>query len=228
MKKMNQITIREFDERYYELDGQYYPSVTYVLDVAYPTAKELIKWVGDVGNEEAERRKNEAADSGSIIHDAIDRLLTGQTIPTMNLNLKEKRCIAAFLDWWETEQPQTISNEYQCLNKRMRYAGTVDWKGRIKSDNYENVWIIDWKSSKSIHQQQKVQVSAYMLADKQATHGAILHLGNTTKKRWTFSPVKYDECIEQFKAAKQMFDLLVKKQSPTIEEYPEFFQLPIL
>lgn len=225
MNDIKQITIREFDERFYELNGVFKPSVTFIQNVGLPTPIELVKWIAEKGWEESQRIKEEAGGRGSEAHDAIDRMLRGEKIITAIMSLKVKRSIKAFIDWYTLEKPQIICNEYKVWAQD--YAGTVDLKCRILSDNYQKVWLIDYKTSKTIHENHKSQVVAYMKADPEVTDSALLHLGNTTKKRYSFLPIdKTEKYWEIFCSAKKMFQLLKPDAKPTIEEYPEYFELP--
>lgn len=224
LTKIKQITIKEFDERFYELEGVFKPSVTFILGVAMPSSPHLTKWIAETGYEEAEAIKNKAGDEGSQVHNAIDRMLRGEIIPTLELSLKVKRSIQAFIDWYAEENPEIIDNEYIIWGPD--YAGTVDLLCKIKSDNYKDVWLIDYKSSKSIHDAHKAQVEAYKHADLRATKGAILHLGNTTKKGFTFSEIKESEKYwNMFETAKKMFQILRPNARPTEEKFPLNFML---
>lgn len=224
MSEIKQITIKEFDERFYELDGIYKPSVTYIQQVGLPTPYELIKWIGETGWEQSKKLKEEAGGRGTESHDSIDRILKGEKVPTLLLDLRVKRSIQSFLDWYALEKPQIISHEY--IIWADDYAGTVDLKCRIASDDYKNVWLIDYKTSKSLHENHKSQVVAYMKADHEVTHGALLHLGNTTQKRFTFSPIKdVEKYWKIFCAGKNMFQLKYPDAKPTIEAYPLEFML---
>ena len=119
MSKIKQLTSIDFDERFYEKNGKFAPSVTYLLGCVYPSNKGLMRWVGEVGNERAEQIKNEAGDDGSFVHQAIEQLLLGKKISTELIMtkfnrrraLKVKRCIKAFLDWHAKYKPETISTE---------------------------------------------------------------------------------------------------------------------
>jgi len=227
-RKINRITIKEFDERFYELDGVYKPSVTYILGVGMPASPHLIEWIAKVGLEQAEQIKTKAGDEGSFVHDCIDRLLKGDTLPSFEMDLKSKRCLQAFVDWFVYEKPQVISHEYIIWGKD--YAGTVDFKCRLKSDDYKKVWLIDHKTSKSIHENHKAQLMAYKKADPEVDRVALLHLGNTTKKRYSFCEIRPSDELKywhMFQCAKKMFQIMKPDAKPTIEEYPEFFKLDL-
>lgn len=215
------------DSRFYidQITGEFRPSVTYIQSVGYPTPLHLQKWKADLGWEEAEEAKNKAGDTGSVIHQSIERLIKGEKVETRFMKLKEKRSIQAFIDWYCEEQPEIVRFEYKIWADT--YAGTVDLLCRIKSDGYKETWLIDYKSG-GIYDTGKSQIMAYKKADPDATRCAILQLGNTTKKRYTFSEVKTSEEDYYwllFLQCQAFYNLLRPNDQPA-EGYPEVFELP--
>ena len=67
------------------------PSVTTILDFAYPKSKFLIDWQIEKGKEESERIKNEAADSGTLVHDACEQLIKGYKLESSRFGDKEAK-----------------------------------------------------------------------------------------------------------------------------------------
>ena len=226
---LEQITIPEKSERYYldHKSGIYYPSVSFVLSVGYPSDPYLTDWIASVGKEESDKRLKEAGAKGSRVHDYIDRLIKGEHISSEHLGFSEKKCLAAFLEWYSEEEPEFIECEYQIWNKKKKYAGTVDGLCRLKSDDYQSVWLIDYKTSKSLHDKHRAQIAAYVMAEKRAERGALLHLGNSTRKGYTFSEVDVEEFWERFDLSLQMFYKL-KPDQPKIPSYPSVFSVESL
>ena len=60
--------ISYFSEHWYQLDNEYYPSVTTILSII--DKPELRKWVGELGSREANFQMHEAQDKGKRIHHA--------------------------------------------------------------------------------------------------------------------------------------------------------------
>lgn len=230
---MKQIT--QDTGRFYEKDGTFYPSVTTILGLAYPKGDFLFEWAATVGKDEADRIKKEAGEEGSAVHQAIESLLYGNSIPTYGLSAKQKKCLAAFIAWWEIEQPIPISTEYQINHeiesiiypgRILRYAGSVDFKCRIKSDNYEHVYIIDFKTSKSVHDNYHAQIRAYIEADPEAERGAVLHLGNGTRAGWSFIETPLESSWRRFVLSLEFFFELNPNAGPRDEVvYPKVFKL---
>lgn len=247
----------EYDERFYmkELDDScvYNPSVTYMIGCAYPTEYGLVQWRGDVGNKRADEILEETGDDGSFVHECIEGILNGESIQSELINmkykpkrtLKIKRCLKAFLDWHKEHMPETISAEsiiwVDPINIHEKYehegdvedcekckeingfAGTLDFLCEINGEKY----LIDFKTSKAIRPTHKIQVCAYGLAHE-VDHVALLHLGNTTKKRYSFNVLKPEDRLKytkQFFQVNRLFKTLYPNAKPNLETFPETFTL---
>lgn len=228
--EIKRIDIKEFDERFYQKGELFAPSVTYILDCVYPKSYGLIDWIGDVGNKRAEEIKMESADDGSFIHECIEKLLKGFKISNDEISLKYnshkrslkvKRCLKAFLDWHSEYKPEVIETEHTIWNDEYLYAGTLDLKCLINGEK----WIVDFKTSNSVHDNHKVQIAAYQHADGDNAKCGILHLGNTTKKRYSFLEVDHERFFDQFLIANQMFKTLYPNAKPNDEVFPEYFEI---
>lgn len=68
------------DQRHYDIETQKLPSVTTILSATMPSGKKekLQEWKERVGNEEAERVKNEAANRGTAMHTIVEKYLSGE------------------------------------------------------------------------------------------------------------------------------------------------------
>ena len=225
-----------FDERYYRWTSKtgeemYLPSVTYILGSAYPQDFGLTQWRGDVGNKRAEEILEETAADGSYTHAAIERILKGDKVERGEIegqfsprrSLKIMRCLKAFLNWHEEVKPTVLSTEYFVKNLDDKYAGTVDLKCKIGDETY----IVDFKTSKSIHASHKAQICAYGKADP-VDHVAILHLGNTTKKKYSFLVLDTEErqqYVNEFEQTNKLFQTLNPLAAPNSETFPDSFSL---
>lgn len=232
---IEQINSYEFDERFYQQvvnkKMEYRPSVTYKLHAAAPTEYGLIHWRGDVGNKRADEIMEEASALGSFVHDCIDKMINGEKISSDAFRtqfkpkhaLKGLRCMQAFMDWEKEYKPKFLKNEYIVWNDEYNFAGTVDLRCQIGEETY----LIDFKTSKSLSAAHKVQIAAYGMADP-ADKLALLQLGNTTKKRYTFSvlkPADVEKYTEQFKATSDLFEVMYPNAAPSQETFPEYFKL---
>ena len=235
---IEQINSYEFDERFYRRvrDGveEFVPSVTYVLSSTYPMGPGLAMWRGTVGNEQADLIIERALEDGSYVHNAIADMWDGGEVSGDDIvstfkpkrSLKVKRSLQAFLDWYDEFRPEHLDHEYITWNEGYGYAGTVDLKCKIDGEEF----LIDFKTSKSIGGKERSQIAAYGLADSNPDiHLALLQLGNTTKKRYTFSVLSKEDIEkyrEQFLTALKMFKLLNPNAHPNNEIFPDVFKLP--
>ena len=227
---IEQINNYIFDERFYTkmIDGEriYQPSVTYVLGEAYPMGYGLMQWKGDVGNKRAQEIMEEAGAEGTYVHNAIEELITGHTVETAEINerfkpksaLKIHRCLKAFLDWWAEVKPEIIAHEFAVWDGR-GFAGTVDLHCKIGDEE----WIVDYKTSNSIQDKHRVQVAAYGAA-LNVNNRALLHLGNKTKKRWSFLAAQ-DKHEQQWWDTLKLFQTLNPNAKPSSETFPDEYKL---
>ena len=232
MKNIKKIDSYVFDERFYQSineEGEriYQPSVTHILSL-YPKFG-LSEWRGDVGNKRADEILDETSTLGSYVHESIEHILKGEKIAQNDIQLKFKpkpalkvyRCLAAFLEWFEEYKPEVLSTEYIVWGDG--YAGTIDLKCIINDE----IYIVDFKTSKALYEAHKVQICAYGLVGK-VDKVALLHLGNTTKKKWSFNVLKDDDrekFTNQFHSVHNLFKTLKPDAKPSEEVFPEYFTL---
>ena len=112
------------------------------------------------------------------------------------------------------------------VNAEQGYAGTVDLKCRIKSDSYENVWIIDFKTSANIWTEYELQVSAYRHADAECQRTGILQVGyKRNKAHYKFTEV--EDKFDLFLTAQKIWKNENDNVTPSQKDYPLSLQLTI-
>jgi hypothetical protein len=149
------------------------------------------------------------------------------------LTEREGKCLIGFENFWADMKPYTVGNELTVANyKKLRdgsydgYAGTLDWIGYLmnpKTKQYE-LWIIDWKTSKSPSKTNSLQIVSYLKAFeftfKKKLKGVrlgVAYFGNTTKKKYTLSEVKdYDKFWKAFQLTKKLWDFVNPKKMPSV------------
>lgn len=184
-------------------------SVTTILDVAHKPA--LQAWRDTVGPEEADRYMRERADIGSTVHARIeDIILTGGCDPQDSEEVSQ--LTDGFFRWREKAAPSTVATELFVYSTRHGYAGSADYICEIDGEP----WIIDFKTSKSLHDSMGLQLAAYRQAYQEMTgiraRTAILKLTTKTQKGWQFK--EYNEPIKPFLGLKAFFDWEMKKNPP--------------
>lgn len=179
------------DQHYYYVDEKFTPAVTTILSETLPMSLGLKNWIGDVGNEKAQMKMEKAAERGTAIHEACEKLILGEEI---NLEKdfperQDKKVLVGFINWFVDYQPKPLKNlkpEYIVASK-LGFAGTVDYPCMINNLPY----VVDFKTSKSVsYDSYKLQLVAYKHAIYEMTgiecRMGILHLTPMTKKGYSF------------------------------------------
>lgn len=166
--------------RFYEIDGEQYPSVTTVLQIIRREALE--RWRGDLGNVEADRQMKGAADIGTGVHRACEIWNKGGTPDVTSALMPMYK---AYQDWFLNTVDLTIEpfTEMVVYSKRYRYAGTLDLCTKIKGDTSRSV--IDLKTSKAFWPAMALQLAAY--------REALIDMGHEVNRRLT---IRVDKLIE--------------------------------
>jgi hypothetical protein len=152
------------DSRFYRRDDKYYPSVTSILNY-FPKNQFFHSWLKDVGHN-ADIIASKAANEGTQVHTAIDRFLNGDEITWIdeygkaNYSLDVWKMILKFADFWNTHKPELISTEYHVFSDIHEYAGTADLIVMLGGKR----WLLDIKTSNSLHTSYGLQLSAYAMA----------------------------------------------------------------
>ena len=152
------------DNRYYSRNNKYYPSVTSILQYM-PKGKFFETWLKDVGHN-ADIIARKAADEGTQVHDAIERYLTGEKIVWVDENGYSKysldvwKMILKFHEFWTIHKPTLIESEIHLFSDIYTYAGTCDLVVEIDGKR----WLLDIKTSNSLHTSYDLQLAAYAQA----------------------------------------------------------------
>jgi len=172
--------------RWYQTpEGAWVPSVTNILG-CYPKGQGFDRWQAEQGGYvEAIAKRDAAGARGTLVHDAIAALIAGETVQLPeDTDPKAGKFIEGFINWWQEFQPKVIASEIFLVGDG--YAGTCDLIFHLRGEN----WIIDYKTSSSVHTSHHLQTAAYataavMMDIVPVVHRrAILHLKTTTKKGW--------------------------------------------
>lgn len=156
--------VNVLDSRFYKRNDKYYPSVTSVLNY-FPKNQFFHNWLKDVGHN-ADIIASKAASEGTQVHNAIDRFLNGEEINWLDVNgraeysLEVWKMILKFADFWNTYKPELITSEYHLFSDIHEYAGTTDIIVRLNNQ----IWLLDIKTSNSLHTSYDLQLAAYAVA----------------------------------------------------------------
>jgi hypothetical protein len=224
------------DSRFYRREGNYYPSVTSVLNY-FPKNQFFHAWLKDVGHN-SEIIANKAAGEGTQVHQAVDAFLNGQEITWIDeygnakYNLDVWRMILKFADFWNTHKPELIATEYHLFSDEHKYAGTADLVVRM----FDNIWLLDLKTSNSLHTSYDLQLAAYATAwnethDEKVTHTGILWVKANTRsegkgdkiqgKGWELKFVNdIEKNFKMFKNIYEIYSLENPNFKPVTETLP--------
>jgi len=222
------------DARYYKRNGEYYPSITYVLS-CYPKGKFFQDWLKKVGYS-ADWIVKKAADEGTQVHEMCEDYLNGKElnflehgIPMYDPNVWQM--FLRFVDWWETYKPTLLETEVHLFSDKIKVAGTCDLVCEIEGE----VWVIDFKTSNNLQTIYELQTAIYAECykecfNKMADRQGILWLksskrgpkeGKMQGKGWEMFESKrtHEENLDIFKTVKKLFDLENPKHSPIFTEF---------
>jgi hypothetical protein len=160
----NSKRVSVLDNRFYTRFDEYYPSVTNILQFM-PKGKFFETWLKDVGHN-ADLIARKAADEGTQVHDAIEKYVAGEKITWLNdegysnYSLDVWKLILKFHEFWSIYKPTLLASEIHLFSDKYKYAGTCDLVVEIEGVR----WLLDIKTSKSIHTAMDLQLAAYAQA----------------------------------------------------------------
>ena len=231
------------DKRVYKRDeGVYYPSVTSVLSYM-PKNKFFESWMKDVGHN-ADLIMRKAGEEGTQTHNAIEDLLDGKEVEWMddygNAKYSELvwSMILKFKEFWEIAKPELISKEEFTYSDEHKYAGTSDALVKINDE----IWLIDFKTSNSLHKSYDLQLAAYakaieevkgikvdrtgILWFKSAKRGPGRKEGEFQGKGWELKAIdEVDTNFELFKLIYKLYELENPTTAPIYTSYPTSIKL---
>lgn len=124
-------------------------------------------------------KRDDAGDRGTAIHLAAEALARGHEIPDLE-NEDELDCAIAVEAFLKKRGSKILGTEITVFNPAVGYAGTFDlWE----MDTEGMLWLLDWKSSKSVYAEHAVQLAAYRHAEFAVVQRK--DAGNGKEEKWT-------------------------------------------
>lgn len=117
-------------QRFYTIDNQRFPSVTTVLGVI--KSFELEHWRGELGNVEADRIAEQAAEVGRTVHYLCYLYNTGQSFTIPDGIVGE--LFSAYRGWFAGNINRVVFAEKVVVSRKYGYAGTADLVAIVKGD----------------------------------------------------------------------------------------------
>ena len=227
------------DSRYYRRNGDYYPSITYVLG-SYPKGKFFEDWLKKVGYA-SEHIVRKAANQGTETHEMIEEFLNGEELNFLSPSGNPQydplvwQMFLRFVDFWEEYNPKLIETEVHLFSDEIKVAGTCDMVCEIEIDGKTELWIIDFKTSNHLQTTYDLQTAIYGKCyeecyGKKADRYGVLWLksskrkaaaGKIQGKNWEMYESKrtQEENVDIFMTVKRLFDLENPKHSPIFTEF---------
>lgn len=241
MEKTKQIVTDSSEHWYPSLKkkGVYYPSVTTLLSV-FPKGVGFNMYLTAQSSWEASQEAlSVAANRGTRIHKACDRLEDGEELHIDEFPQEEWLRIWGFVKWKEEYKPELIYKEIGMVSDKYKTGGTIDRVYKIDG----RMVLLDIKTGKSNYDNYFAQTSAYatllgdpktMFYDKSVKHVAIqdtsiLRLHHVLKNFYNYSIRDKEEWKNDFKSFRSCQNiwnyLNPDKKSPKILEVPESLKL---
>ena len=217
------------DSRYYRRNGEYYPSITYVLQY-YPKGKYFEDWLKQVGFS-ADHIVRKASEEGTQVHEMIENYLNGKELNFLDehdnprYNPDVWQMFIKFVDWWEEYKPTLIEAEVHLFSDKYKVAGTCDLVCELNGE----LWIIDFKTSNHLQTTYDLQTAVYAQCfeecfGKKVDRTGILWLksskrgpakGKMQGKGWEMyeSSRSKEENLDIFQTVKRLFD--IENPNPT-------------
>jgi hypothetical protein len=218
------------DSRYYRRNGEYYPSITYVLQY-YPKGKYFEDWLKQVGFS-ADHIVRKASEEGTQVHNMIENYLNGKELTFLDeydnprYNPDVWQMFIKFVDWWEEYKPTLIEAEVHLFSDKYKVAGTCDLVCELNGE----LWVIDFKTSNHLQTTYDLQTAVYAQCfeecfGKKVDRTGILWLksskrgpakGKMQGKGWEMyeSSRSKEENLDIFQTVKLLFDLENQNPSP--------------
>jgi hypothetical protein len=123
-----------------------------------------------------------ATDIGHIAHKYLEEYIKARianvdflSLPDLPEHPKARNCVVAALKWFDTHNVQFEQSECHVYSREYNYAGTLDWKGTFEGCGKPECCgftgrvrtLGDFKSSKRIYDEYRVQLAAYKWADEE-------------------------------------------------------------
>ena len=156
---MTVATITRSDDHRYTVGDRQFPGVTTIIGSVIRKPG-LERWMGNVGNAEAKRVREEAADHGTLVHALASLVVQGvPSIPMGGEDAPAQAQLDAFTDWYEQFVAEVYAVELMVAHPGYQYAGQLDFLLRLK--RHKAPTLIDVKSGKAVYAEHRYQTSAY-------------------------------------------------------------------
>ena len=222
------------DGRYYQRNGEYYPSVTYVLS-HYPKGKFFEDWLKKVGYS-ADYIVKRASEEGTQVHEMIEDYLNGKELSFLEHGIPMYapnvwQMFLRFVDFWEEYKPTLIEAEIHLFSDELKVAGTCDMVCEINGE----LWVIDFKTSNHLQTTYDLQTAMYAKCfeerfGKKVDRTGVLWLKSSKRgpkkdkiqgKGWEMYESKrtQKDNLDIYRAVRTLFDIENPNHKPAFTEF---------
>lgn len=172
----------------YEVRGQWFPRVTKILDIkSKPGLESFFREVGHYDS--VENIKNKSAEEGTMVHEAVQKLLTGES-PVVPVGIEP-----AIRGFQEFNEGRGVAFHHEFVEKRVwsgrhRYAGTIDALASVDG----KFGVLDIKTSSGFYPEFNLQTAAYVSALQEYDVKKALSLPREIETRWILKIDQYCSC----------------------------------
>lgn len=216
----------------------YYPSITTLLSVFPKGVGFNMYLTAQTSWESSQQALNEAAQRGTRVHEACDRLENGEELIMEDFHQEEWLRIWGFKKFVTEYKPKLIYKELGMVSDKFKTGGRIDRVYEIGG----KIILLDIKTGKSNYDNYYAQTSAYavLIGDpktmfyEKAKHTAIddtaiLRLSHLSKNNYNYSIRDKEEWKNDFKSFQHCQGLWnylnPDKKSPKILEVPATLKL---
>tara|TARA_Y100000114_G_scaffold31315_2_gene26902 strand:+ start:736 stop:1389 length:654 start_codon:yes stop_codon:yes gene_type:complete len=200
-------------QKYILQDGTKAPSVTTIIGQNLGWNKQaLINWAKrqTMIGKDADAVLKEAGDIGTLLHLLIEGHQRGFDVDTGDFtrNQTEKAlvCFGGYLEWVNKTNFKPLASEMVLVDEEQRIGGTIDCVGKIGDD----LVVVDWKSSRYLYKEHKIQVAKYINMLERAKEGRHFAYGMVLrfdKEEIKFHQHKIDR--KKIEAGVKIFDAIL-------------------
>ncbi|HCV03205.1 MAG TPA: hypothetical protein DG048_11200 [Pseudoalteromonas sp.] len=200
--------------KYVLQDGTKAPSVTTIINQNLGWNKQvLINWAKrqTMIGKDADAVLRDAADVGTLLHILIEGHQRGFDVDTRDFSRSQTEramvCFGGYLEWSEKTKFIPLKSEMVLVDEEQRIGGTIDCIGKID----DQLVLIDWKSSRFLYKEHKIQVAKYIDMYERAQPKASFEFGMVLrfdKEEVKFHQHKIDR--DKIDAGIKIFDSLLE------------------
>lgn len=218
------------DEHFYYIDSEFVPGVTTILGEAGPVGYGLRNHWQTNTKSESEKILTISGDFGTLIHDAIERLLHGEELDLKRdysdtLYKDARKHIMSFHDWFHAFKPdvKSIKPEFVVGSKKYKYGGTLD----LFCTKDKESWVIDFKTASGIYSNHERQIAAYKHAYEEMTGKKIDKMGILRTGSRHKAGYEFKEVDRPFKSFLNVYETYLDEhggkipEPPLVDVYPE-------